>query len=102
MKGWTESSVQQFVRREWGTLVGIELCFDDCGKPESFRGEKAMYCSAREKRVRDSKKPGVVPLSLNGALVGLLALVVPSAGESLTLGTELAYTSCQSESQALV
>lgn len=39
---------------------------------------------------------------LPGVLMGLLGLVVPVAGESVTVRTELAYFSCQPGSEALV
>lgn len=62
----------------------------------------SVVLGAREKIKRRQENDGVVVLSLDGLLVGLLAPAVPLASPGVTIGTELLYFASQPEREALV
>lgn len=64
--------------------------------------ERGEMLGARGNSERWSRTDGAVVLGLRGALRGLLASDLQVAGEGVTVGTELAYSSCQPENKALV
>lgn len=65
-----------------------------CGK---ISGEEGRDCSARHgtKRLEGLKTDGTAVLRSTGATIKMLALVLPATSRGPSVGTELAYFSCE-------
>lgn len=98
-----EISVSQFVKKNKRPLTGVKLCVDDCGKQKSLGEEERMVVpAAAGKCERKYDRDGAAVLNLSGTLVGLGALAVSAASQSVTVGTELVWFSFQLKREAVV